>query len=95
MSAADPRGAETMHVVKTILVDIKLGCFNDDYQASDEEAMGLLLSAYFDWGGFEILKAAEHGLTDANFHSLCGKISRLREQSERAAERQLAARGMR
>lgn len=53
----------------TVVAKIKKDSFVPGYKASDEEAMGLLLSKYFEWDGLAILKAASDALEDANFHS--------------------------
>jgi hypothetical protein len=59
-----------------ILNKIKKESFVDGYEASDEEAFGLLLSKYFKWDGYKIFSAAHDALEDANFHSLNTKLRR-------------------
>ena len=54
--------------VKAILSEIKKVSFVDDYDASDEEAFGLMMSKYFGWDGYAIAEAAGNALEDANFH---------------------------
>ncbi len=54
--------------VQVILDHIKSVSFVKGYKATNEEAMGLLLSKYFEWDGVKIMKASAEGLTDANFH---------------------------
>lgn len=56
-------------VVKAVLNRIKKESFVADYTATDEEAMGLLISKYFEWGGESILQASGFALEDANFHT--------------------------
>lgn len=55
--------------VAPVLEKIKRESFVKTYQASDEEAFGLLLSKYFQWDGGAILSVAGHALEDANFHT--------------------------
>jgi hypothetical protein len=68
---------------------IKRASFNDDYQATDEEAMGILLSRFFDYDGIAILKAASFGLEDANFHTLNAEVGRLIKREQARFERQI------
>ena len=57
--------------IKKILNQIKQKSFVEEYKdkATDEEAMGLLISHYFEWDGLKILKATYNALEDANFHT--------------------------
>jgi len=55
--------------VQTILDKIKSESFVAGYKATDAEAMGLLLSKYFDWNGVDILQTTYWALEDANFHT--------------------------
>ena len=55
--------------VKAILSEIKKVSFMDDYDASDAEAFGTMMSIYFEYDGYEIAEAAGNALEDANFHS--------------------------
>lgn len=55
--------------IQPVLDQIKKESFVADYEATNEEAMGMLLSKYFEWAGDSILEAAGYGLEDANFHS--------------------------
>ena len=54
--------------VKAILSEIKKVSFMDDYDASDAEAFGTMMSKYFEYDGYEIAEAAGNALEDANFH---------------------------
>ncbi len=71
--------------VSAILEGIKKGSFTDQYQASDEEAMGLLISKYFHWDGLSILKAFYEALEDANFHTENEVIQGMIDKVEAAA----------
>ncbi len=66
--------------VKKILDQIKQESFVKGYQATDEEAMGLLLSKYFQWDGVKIMQASANALEDANFHSECAQIVEMIER---------------
>ena len=55
--------------IDLVLKEIKSKSFVKGYEASDEEAMGLLVSKYFEWNGDAILKTASLALEDANFHN--------------------------
>ena len=55
--------------VKGILNTIKKVSFSHDYDASDAEAFGTMMSKYFEYDGYEIAEAAGNALEDANFHS--------------------------
>jgi len=45
--------------------------FVPEYQskATDEQALGIMLSQYFEWDGLALLKVAYSALEDANFHT--------------------------
>lgn len=60
--------------VKTILAHIKKESFVEGYNASDAEAMGLLMSRHFGWDGRPIIDAAAYGLEDSNFHTEAGEL---------------------
>ena len=62
-----------------ILQEVKTRCFIAGYaaRASDEEALGLLLSKYLEWSGNRILKACSFALEDANFHDEAAKVDEL------------------
>jgi hypothetical protein len=53
-----------------------------EYQAGikDSEALGGIVSAYFEWDGVRILDCLQAALEDANFHSLNEEITLLREK---------------
>jgi hypothetical protein len=61
-------------VIKAFLSNIKKNSFVDGYEATDEEAMGLLLASLFEWDGKAIMKSCAWALEDANFHTECEKI---------------------
>ena len=85
--------------VRPIVDQIKKTSFNDDYQATTEEAMGLLISKFLEWDGLSILRAAAYALEDANYHGESGRVEAManglekrlarleREQAKREAGR--------
>jgi hypothetical protein len=87
--------AEVTAGVRPILDEIKSTYFVAGYDASDEEAMGILLARFFEWDGIAVLTAAGYGLEDSNFHTLNGKVDRLIEAEERRINRQIKAQGKR
>lgn len=70
--------------VKEILKEVKEKTFTKGYEATDEEAMGILLSQYFKWNGLSVLEATYNALEDANFHkeneTVLEMINRLKER---------------
>ena len=54
----------------------------EEYQNSipDSEALGAIVSSYFEWDGVRILDCLQAALEDANFHSLNEEITLLREK---------------
>ena len=60
-----------MSALKQMIDRQKKDFFVPDYQnkATDEEALGLIVSHYFKWDGLAILKTLSNALEDANFHT--------------------------
>lgn len=56
----------------------KLHSFRLEYQATatDEEALGIMVSQFFEWDGAAIMRTLAEALEDANFHS---EVEKLRE----------------
>lgn len=69
-------------IVKNLLDTIKKESFVKGYEATDEEAMGLLLSKYFEYAGVAILESAMHGLEDANFHKESEQVQNIIENTK-------------
>jgi hypothetical protein len=63
--------------VEEILSAIKSKSFVGGYIAADEEAMGLLVSKFFEWDGGAILRTAQFALEDANFHGESAKVGEM------------------
>lgn len=68
---------EDKKIVDLMLKNIKAKSFVKGYEASDEEAMALLVSKFFEWNGDAILKTASLALEDANFHKESGIVEAL------------------
>lgn len=61
--------------LKNLIEQRKQESFTDPSQASDEEALGILVSSYFEWDGLAIMRTFGEALTDANFHSEAEKVA--------------------
>lgn len=77
-----PRNQAMTRTVQRLLEEIKRDCFSPDYEASDTEAMGLLLSHVFDYDGADILRVAEAALEDSNFHAEAAALGEARQRLE-------------
>jgi hypothetical protein len=55
--------------IKKLLQEFKKLHYTKPETISDAQAMGVLMSFYFDYDGLQILKAAYEGLEDSNFHT--------------------------
>lgn len=64
-------------IIKNLLQEVKEKSFVKGYKATDEEAMGLLISKYFEWDGTAIMKVAVNALEDANFRTEAEVINNL------------------
>lgn len=60
--------------IRSILAGIKQESFVEGYNATDQEAMGLLISRFFGWNGEAIMDTAAYALEDANFHTESGEL---------------------
>ena len=70
------------------LDQIKAKSFVKTYKATDEEAIGLLLSRFFKWDGACIMKAASYALEDSNFHTESDAIDEMVKKVEAEAKAQ-------
>ena len=57
-------------ILKTLIDMKKHEAFVEGYEATDAEALGLLISQYFSWDGLTILETTSYALEDANFHNI-------------------------
>ncbi len=57
--------------LKALIDAQKQKSFVPEYRdkATDEEALGLMISKYFEWDGLAVLKVTYAGLEDSNFHT--------------------------
>lgn len=55
-------------ILKQLIEHKKKTSFVDGYDASDAEALGLLISQYFNYDGEEIFNTLYNAMEDANFH---------------------------
>lgn len=55
--------------------------FIDPTTATDEKALGIMVSQFTSWDGAAILRIAAEALVDANFHSEAEKLQALAEKS--------------
>lgn len=51
--------------------------FTHPWDAKDEDAMGIMISQYFEWDQTSIIKTALHSFKDANFHKLVEDFSKI------------------
>lgn len=73
---------QTKSLIKAVLDQIKTESFVRGYVAPDAEAMGLLVSKYFEWDGIQILESSFFALEDANFHTEAGIVYDLCEKAK-------------
>lgn len=86
---------EMSALVQALLDDIKRTHFTKGYDASNEEAMGILLTEFFERDGIAVLEAASVGLEDANFRTLAGKVDRLIIAETKRIDREVKAQARR
>lgn len=60
--------------LKEIIQEAKKEIFLEDYEASDAETLGILISEYFEWNGQEIFECAYNAFEDSNFHEFNEKF---------------------
>lgn len=71
------------------LIDrIKQETFSPEYRdkVTDEIALGVLISKFFEWDGVAVLRVAERGLEDCNFHKVGEKVKILADSIELGIE---------
>jgi len=64
-------------VLPALLDAIKESAFVNGYKATDEEALGLVVSKFTKWNAGAILAVASEALEDANFDSLASSVDSL------------------
>ena len=57
--------------IKILIYEKKTSAFIPEYseKATDQEALGIMISQYFEWNGVAILETLYNALEDANFHT--------------------------
>ena len=57
--------------IKILIDEQKTSAFIPEYseKATDQEALGIIISQYFEWNGLAILETLYNALEDANFHT--------------------------
>jgi hypothetical protein len=70
--------------LKTLIEEMKKAAFMPEYQATatDSQALGILISKFFEWDGVEIMKAFSSALEDANFHTENKIVARMIKRAE-------------
>ena len=65
--------------LRELIKECKKDFYIPEYQdkASDTDALGILISQYFEWNGSEILKTAYSAFEDSNFHTFNEKMINL------------------
>ena len=82
MKATDQKKFEhCKETIRTILEAIKVESFTNPQNATDELAMGLLVSKFFAWDGASILETSEKALQDANFTIEASLVSDMLKKS--------------
>jgi hypothetical protein len=74
------RAERKEHMTLSDLIEAqKRDSFTDPSSATDEDALGILISQHFKWDGEAILRVAESALEDANFHTEAAAVAEMRE----------------
>lgn len=73
---------EPKEALRHLIEEKKRTAFTSDYVASDAEALGILISQYFDWDGEQIFQTMFNAMEDANFHTFGKKLKKLWEKQE-------------
>lgn len=61
-------------VLQPLVKEVRNEVFINPENATDEEALGILLAKYLDWDGYKIKEVAEFAFEDANFHGVTIEI---------------------
>jgi len=59
---------ERIAKIKEVIANEKEKAFVASYEASDAEAMGLVIAKGLEWDGKQIIEACCYALEDANYH---------------------------
>ena len=72
-----PESVDVQAALAPIMARVKAGCFVPSYKASDAQALGLVVSKFFQWDGGLIMAAAAYALEDANYHDVAAGLFKL------------------
>ncbi len=72
--------------LEEIIKERKKVAFIPEYQdrTTEPEALGIIISQYFEWDGLRILETFSNALEDANFHSENEKVCEMIERVKNA-----------
>ena len=68
--------------LEQLIQDKKNTAFVDGYNASDDEALGLLIAQYFEHDGEQIFRTMFYAMEDANFHDFNAKMKAIWENDD-------------
>jgi len=64
-------------IMPTLLEAIKQNSFTKGYRASDEQALGLVVSKFCNWNAGQILAVTSEALEDSNYDNLAESVYKL------------------
>lgn len=73
--------------VSEVVTEVKELSFTEDYDATVHEAFGIMMSHYFGWDGYQIMKAAAEALENANFHDEASELQGMIANKEYYSEK--------
>lgn len=68
---------EPKEKLRQLIEEKKRTAFVSDYMASDAEALGILISQYFEYDGEQIFQTMFNAMEDANFHTFNEQLKEL------------------
>jgi hypothetical protein len=75
--------AALVGVLADLVQEQKEKSFQDPSSATDPEALGILISNYYEWDGLRIMRAFQFALEDANFHTESAMVMEMADRLER------------
>ena len=63
--------------LKKLIEEQKKQSFTDPSQATDCDALGIMISQYLEWNGDQIFKVSYNAFEDSNYHSFNNKFEDL------------------
>ena len=61
-------------IINPLLEQVRQQSFVKGYEATDAECLGLVVSKFFRWNGYEIGKVAIEAFEDSNFHEIAENL---------------------